>query len=446
MKIDIRMPAGVHAQTLRRLRARPREVLESTPGEHHAPGRAEYLVNRVNEETPLFGGAGDTLRVRITACAEAQRGMPLGAWLAAAAPCPPGRPTVELGLFPDGGFKGARVSADGAVVEPVDRLALAGPGMRWWPADPPADGVDALLTGVERDAFLASEEYSRFVGTFHEPAAAWRVHASRFFLAGVGRTGARLAASLSDEAGAGLTLADPDRLEPHNWRAMGLRPAAVGLPKAAAVRDSLVGALPAAAADRIRALVAAAESEASRLAMAASDVLVTAPDHDLPRLTVTLAAALYLRPHLDIGTGVFRDADGWRAGADVRLLLPGEGCLVCVGGLPGLTRPRDGDWRAERAGSLRSLNEAAANLGLLRLLRLYDHAGGGPVWGRLTVRDDGGVTVWPMEVQPAPRCPVCALAGRGDEGLEIVCRDDGLLRRPPRRPRQARRRRVAPWF
>jgi len=444
MKIVVRIPVHVFRQSIQRLRAEPALGLESVPGVHHGPGRDEYLINRVGGETPLFTETGDALTARISLCTEEQRGMPLRDWLASA-PRPASHPSLELGLFAGGGFKGARLA--GGRVEPVERLILPGPGMEAWAADPPADGVDALITSLETDTFLHSEEYSRFVGTFHEPMAAWRIHDSRFFLAGVGRTGARLAASLSDEAGAGLVLADPDVVEKHNWRAMGLRPSSVGKPKASEVRTLLAGALPPSSAGRIRALHAPAEAEESRLALAESDVVITAPDHNLPRLTVALAAALYLRPHLDIGTGVFQDAGGWRAGADVRLLLPGQGCLVCVGGLPDVDRPRDGDWRAERAGSLRSLNEAAANLGLLRLLRLYDHAVGQTAWDRLRVEHDGSFSVWPMQAEPATRCPVCTLAGRGDEGLEILCRDDGLLRPPPRPARRTRRRRrEAPWF
>jgi hypothetical protein len=444
MTIVVRMPADVFAQSVKRLRAQPALVLESVPGVHHGPGRDEYFVNRVGEETPLFRGAEGPLTARISLCAAEQRDLPLRDWLASAAR-PTEHPALELGVFAEGGFKGARLT--GEAVEPVDRLVLPGPGMLSWPADPPADGVDALITSLETDTFLASEEYSRFVGTFLEPKAAWRVHDSRFFLAGVGRTGARLAASLSDEAGAALTLADPDVIEQHNWRAMGLRPSSVGKSKAVEVRDRLAAALPPSSAARIRALATSAEAEESRFAMAECDVVITAPDHNLARLTVALAAALYLRPHLDIGTGVFQDAGGWRSGADVRLMLPGQGCLVCVGGLRDLGRPRDGDWRGERAGSLRSLNEAAANLGLLRLLRLYDHAVGQSVWDHLRVDGDGSVWIWPMDARPAARCPVCALAGRGDEGLEILCRDDGLLRRPPRPPRRNRRhRRATPWF
>jgi hypothetical protein len=114
-------------------------------------------------------------------------------------------------------------------------------------------------------------------------------------------------------------------------------------------------------------------------------------------------------------------------GLDVRLVLPGR-CLLCFGGLAGLTAARDellagvavpapADFRAERLGSLRSLNALAVSLAQTLLEQCLA--------GRLTASTwlqgdvgDGGV---PRLTYPAPvptaDCPLCALTASGDAGL-----------------------------
>ena len=64
------------------------------------------------------------------------------------------------------------------------------------------------------------------------------------------------------------------------------------------------------------------------------DLLATCVDRDAGRLAAALLANRFLKVHLDIGTGVTADVEGRRTIAgDVRLLVPGQGCVCCVGGL-----------------------------------------------------------------------------------------------------------------
>ena len=88
--------------------------------------------------------------------------------------------------------------------------------------------------------------------------------------------------------------------------------------------------------------------------------------------------------HLDVGSGVLIAGDDRQMGADVRLLLPGEACVSCLGGLrdairareeadapPGtLRRGRRQPWHEHRAGSLLTVNHIAVHLGLQMWLSL----------------------------------------------------------------------------
>jgi hypothetical protein len=94
---------------------------------------------------------------------------------------------------------------------------------------------------------------------------------------------------------------------------------------------------------------------------------------------------LYLKPLLDVGTGVLTSESGEPLlGADIRWIVPGEGCLLCIGGLANPQQVevvRQGlhaeqqyraqrHWQQERRGSLRSLNMVAVGLAL-RMLEDY---------------------------------------------------------------------------
>ena len=91
-----------------------------------------------------------------------------------------------------------------------------------------------------------------------------------------------------------------------------------------------------------------------------------------------MLANRWVKPHLDVGTGVL-DRSGERLmGGDVRLCLPGEACVACLGGLPhredaeyeaGRTSRGAAPWTISRlaqpcAGSLLTINQVAVHLGV----------------------------------------------------------------------------------
>jgi hypothetical protein len=82
------------------------------------------------------------------------------------------------------------------------------------------------------------------------------------------------------------------------------------------------------------------------------------------------------------------------------------------------------DWRLQRLGSLRSLNMAAVGMGL----RLVEDFLAGIIRESTWLSadyEDGVPRVVAPSVAPVANCPICALAGLGDAGLEEV---PGLLR------------------
>jgi hypothetical protein len=148
------------------------------------------------------------------------------------------------------------------------------------------------------------------------------------------------------------------------------------------------------------------------------DLLVTCVDHDAPRLAAALLANRFLKVHLDVATGIHRR--GGRArdlAGDVRLLLPHEGCLCCVGGLGNADRAREellgiappaGErpWHAERAGSLITLNTLAVSIGVQLWLDLLSGHLRHSCWHRLEWAAGQGLRVDAGLVTGSPDCPI----------------------------------------
>ena len=309
------------------------------------------------------------------------------------------RARLEFGLLPGGGCVGAWVAADR--VYPIHELRCVGPGLhRFRPGSGPLEPNDAQpLQGA----------FSRLAGALGGRAVHERLRRLRVAVAGTARLGSHLAEALARAGVSELTLIDPDLLEVHSLDALHADPADAGLPKALAVAKAVRRG----SATRTRPLVARAQDPAAFASLAAADVIVSAPDDNRARLAAALAASAYLRPHLDLGAGVFGRGPTWRAGADVRLVLPGDGCLCCIGGLD--LAPRATDWRGQRSGSLRSLNLMAVGQALMLLERLVAGADAGSTWLRLEVDPTGATTVGRPRLRERAACPLCdRVRGSGD--------------------------------
>ena len=345
-------------------------------------------------------------------------------------------------------------------LRPLDALRLIGPGL------PCIELGEARQPAMPADLLQPAGLHSRRVGATGAAAFA-RLQRLSVVLVGAGGTGSVFATTAARMLSRGLlTIVDPDGLKEHNLGAWAdprdpRSGRLVGRRKAEALAEQ-IRAMP--GAPLVHTVAAPLQDWATLPAVKQADVLVTCVDNAASRLAAAFLSVIYLKPLIDVGTGVFlgsgprehaarmvEQESASRAGnisvmptfppalieggvrttgADVRLVLPcdpGAGCLLCAGGVgvlnggqmdagPGIRRTRAPFW-ASRAGSQLTLNTVAAMeaCDLLQDLltgrvdgsrhRQYDRAPG-PEW-----RDA------PFEAAP-PACPLCRRAGLGDAALD----------------------------
>lgn len=187
------------------------------------------------------------------------------------------------------------------------------------------------------------------------------------------------------------------------------------------------------APNRLRAIHAALDSPAGLEAAKAADILVCCADNNGARLLAAVTATLYHKILLDLGAGIFLEPatvsaprPARRMGAELRLILPGDGCLLCRGNVTDYHQAlrevfahtqAAAPWWRQRAGSLRSLNQMAVGLGLRLLEDLAAERVAGSVWAKMEFDGAGRLSVgYPELPQPTEACPSCAKAGQGDFG------------------------------
>ncbi|MCW5853239.1 MAG: ThiF family adenylyltransferase [Anaerolineae bacterium] len=326
-------------------------------------------------------------------------------------------------------------------VEPLASLKVAGPGLHTIPLAPLSSKETSDPDGLSLD------RWSRTIGALGSAAVWQRLVNLHIALVGCGRTGSLIAVALARLGLRHLTLIDPDRLELHNLGEMdAVVEGDLGRPKVDALAPYLIAAAPAGHLTVQAVARPITDPDAVRAAKRA-DVLIACVDNDTARLAMGIIATLYHKPLLDIGTGVLRQPGSGvgtpsivsqpsglpprTMGADLRLILPGQGCILCVGGLgqygPAVnelmhrrpTPPPAQEWHQQRAGSLRSLNTLASGLALQMLNDLVAERLTASTWARLEVDAIGHLTTaYPvLEPPTAPTCPLCGRAGLGDNGL-----------------------------
>lgn len=331
--------------------------------------------------------------------------------------------------------------------EPLHRLSLVGAGMHsiqlLTPHD--QDPTPALFSHLSVPPHV---RWSRTIGALGGEAIWQRLVRQSIAVVGCGRTGSLVAVTLARLGIQRLTLIDPDLLEPHNLGEMdAVSDADLGRPKAEALAECLRHQCPGVLGSPT-AVVAPIARPAAIMAAKRCDVLFCCADNDAARLTTALLATLHHKVMVDIGTGIFHHADvvGGQGrtsalsssqrtmGADIRLVLPGDGCLLCRGNLANyaqalgdLCNPRSldglrGDWRRQRSGSLRTVNQLAAAVAVHLLQELIAERIGRSVWAHVEFDEAGRFTVHYPSTQYPPNlssCALCAKAGLGDVGLGL---------------------------
>ena len=326
------------------------------------------------------------------------------------------------------GFVAAILRTD-AGIEPLHSLCLPGAGMHHLSL------FDPRLQTTPGNG----ERHSRTVGALGGHQIWHRLTGLHFTIVGCGRTGSFVAGDLARLGAQSLTLIDPDLLEEHNLGEMDLaRDESLGLPK--------VDALARAACELngysnggISPLPVVVSHRSALDACRESDVIFSCVDNDGARLTTAILATLNHKVLVDIGTGIrfteLRTSNPERRnrvmGADVRLILPGDGCLLCRGNLTQYARAvediithrpphkADVNWQPQRAGSLRSLNQVAAGIAVQMLQDLVAERIHASLWAHLECDNAGSFSVtYPASAPQATSCPLCAKAGEGEAGLK----------------------------
>ena len=393
MTFQLKLTASAFAEVVRRLSLNPRRTIVCPAGTSRFSGFTELLVHATvlgaeagREVTAAvhFGGAVSPAEMR----EQMQR-------------LPESHPSRALNAYAVVGTGGAAGRLAGGVRHglsraPLASIAIAGAGL-------PVAQLHANDTPADASA------WSRSIGALGD-AAFHRLRALRFCIFGCGRSGSLFANALWRFGVRRLTLVDPDTLELANVGEMDcVRVEDVGLPKVDALAIGFRVQTPE-ESPPLAALQESAESLAASAAAKQADILVSCVDNPSARLLAAWTAKLYLKPLLDVGTGIFyTQSAARRLGGDVRLVLP-DRCLLCWGGIAGSSG-------AVRAGSLRSLNGIAVGIAC----RLLEGLAGGRVeesrWVRLDF-DAGDVpTIENPRPEPDRRCALCRFTGHGDQAI-----------------------------
>jgi hypothetical protein len=420
MPITVKMTWFAYQHALEFLREAPDAALVALAGVRRGPGVTEYLVSSLVAEMPLFlEDPSSAPRVRVVRLSAGGRSLPRRLLVRERVDASPA--LAEVAISPGRAFAGKCVS--NGTIQPVDWLDLPGRGMmrlragrRHHPAQ-----VAPRLSRSRR------VRYSREIGAFGGSRPFLRFQESGFCVVGAGRTGSLVVHDLARLEPRKIVLVDPDDIERHNVPAMDVSMGArTGTTKVRAIQAFL---------ERVRSRVRLESYAASVLspgvfeAVADADVIVSAVDNSRARLEASLVATLFLKPHLDIGTGILEVRRRIRAGFEVRLIVPGDGCLLCIGGLPNLGRPRPRNFRQERAGSSRFLNQAAAGHGMRLLSRLFEGTLERSQWHRYDERTGGADELHFIRERRRRDCILCGFSGLGERAANRAVQS--VLRRLP---------------
>ncbi|MBQ0942233.1 ThiF family adenylyltransferase [Ideonella sp. 4Y16] len=282
---------------------------------------------------------------------------------------------------------------------PVAHVALPGAGM----LDSRRDAAEPLPDDTPL-------RHSRLGAALGAPVLS-RLQRSRWMVVGCDTVGSLLAHSLA-RMGVNLQLLDPAPMSASSLLA-DLPPLHEGQPKPVALQHQLRGLLRPGARCDARALSVASPAAGSLLA-GADGLLCCTTDPQARRWANAWSQAL-LKPLLAVRT----QAGPQGFDAELQLVLPGAGCLVCGAGGPDPAAPLHSAHQA----SARSWQGVAAHAALRLLEHLYAGRVAVPLRRRLSETPDGGLQVLDHDVRAAARmdCPVChTLVGAGPAAVQAT--------------------------
>jgi hypothetical protein len=324
--------------------------------------------------------------------------------------------------------------------EPWHILDIPGAGMHRVPILPPGELAVAEASAEPIPADRA-ERWSRTIGALGGTDIWQRLTELPIAVIGCGRAGSLVATHLARLGVQRLTIIDDDLVERHNLGEMdGVSEAMIGCAKVAAVADSLYEIV-SPVRPHIQPVFASIRQPQAQLHARSTAVIFCCVDNDAARLTTAILATLHHCVLIDIGSGIAFPAPQRPVpatgspsppertmAATVRMILPGDGCLLCRGGLADYAGALDALWRPgahaavpwheQRAGSLRSLNQLAATLAVQLLQDLVAERRTSSTWVQPTFDSAGLLRCeYPNPPLPGTSCSLCRRAGMGEAGL-----------------------------
>lgn len=434
-------PLPLFQTLLRMLAVEPDRVVLCHVGISRLESETRYLVRRVENANAPQANAGDIERSLCVSTmmdfAQLQT-LPVSEAL--------GLLLIGSGTM-QGQLWGILKNSEGAT-EALHRILLVGAGMHEFLVSLPSSTPERVERTSSIPMRQAYPRFSRTIGALG--ARPWRRLVSlHIAIIGCGRTGSISAVTLAKLGVRALTLIDPDVVEEHNLAEMdGVHDADVGRLKVEALADFLRAYCAPADAPLHITTIPQPITTAHHAALSA-DVLFCCVDNDAARLACGILATLFHKVLLDIGTGIFNEGNNNRTainrpprghptnmGADVRLILPADGCLLCFGNVANydegiknliwrnLSPENSGEqeqWWLRRSGSLQTLNMMAVSVGVQLLCDLVvSERAQNSRWARLEYDASGHLSVQQTDhsdTQASSQCPLCAKAGMGDDGL-----------------------------
>jgi hypothetical protein len=295
---------------------------------------------------------------------------------------------------------------------PISHLKLPGPGM--------------LSLTLERDIIeefpiinpLKEIKHKRAVQTFGEME--WEIFTSlTYTVVGCGRLGSLISSILVRAGVERIYFIDPDRVELHNIdSSFEIKGTDIGKSKVMALANVLSNT---GSATEIIPVEKSIDSWDALDAIRNSDIVISCVDNAGARLCTSILCVLFLKPHLDIGAGVFSE-DEKEFGIDVRLIIPPYGCISCNGGA-GDEREIEGFFNNiipishSQRGGWSNVNLISAGIGMELLRRLISAETLENLWVRISWKKGEIPSFRWMERKPS-KCPLCSeIMGRGERGL-----------------------------
>jgi len=261
---------------------------------------------------------------------------------------------------------------------------------------------------------------------------------------GCGRAGSQVAATLAGMGVRLISLVDAHVLKQHHVGEMsGVCDGDVGDQKTAAfasfLRQSNKSRNPSDLV--VKAVPSSVTSMNSLAALKNADFVFCCVDNATEKLAASFLAATYLKPLIaidtQVGVSVPESSTGlpFHAEAHVRLTVPGESCLACLGRLPQFSsmdfrsrnRPnellRDSNQPISTpTAHLASLTGLAANLSIRLFEDYMCNRVSGSQWLQIAYRGNDATPAISDQRTGTADCPVCKLTGTGDGGLQRFSR------------------------